>query len=197
MFVVCHETAEQKARDRAEKEGKVKEQIKQLKSDKKALEAAQKVAERRGWARESLLSHIVMDIDVKLAHAERQADDPFEEAKQLIRDWGRLVNNASILQQVALYVRHLELEVKQLESIAIPAEVFQRAALQRRIKHQRRELRMLNRGMHRQALEIKSYEHTNSDLHRNKGYLMGEIVKHQEKIRGLESEIKGMKAMKS
>jgi len=98
---------------------------------------------------------------------------------------------------VALYVRHLELEVKQLESTAIPAEVFNRAALQRRIKHQRRELRMLNRGMHRQALEIKSYEHINSDLHRNKGYLMGEIVKHQEKIRGLESEIKGMKAMKS
>jgi len=26
---------------------------------------------------------------------------------------------------------------------------------------------------------------------------MGEIVKYQEKIRGLESEIKGMKAMKS
>jgi len=177
------------------------EQIEQLKADKATLEAAQKVAERRGWARESLLSHIVMDIDVKLAHAERQASDPWKEAKQLIRYWGRddlmLDNNGRLLQQVALYVRHLELEVKQLESTAIPAEVFNRAALQRRIKHQRRELRMLNRGMHRQALEIKSYEQVNSDLHRNKGYLMGEIVKHQEKIRSLESEIKGMKAMKS
>jgi predicted RNase H-like nuclease (RuvC/YqgF family) len=182
MFVVCHETAEQAKRTRAEKEGKMKEQIEQLKSDKAALEAAKEAMQM---------------FETKIAELERQADDPFEEAKQLIRDWGRLVNNASILQQVALYVRHLELEVKQLESIAIPAEVFQRAALQRRIKHQRRELRMLNRGMHRQALEIKSYEHTNSDLHRNKGYLMGEIVKHQEKIRGLESEIKGMKAMKS
>ena len=94
----------------------INEQIEQLKSDKTALEAAQKVAERRGWARESLLSHIVMDIDVKLAHAERQASDPFEEAKQLIRDWGRLVNNASILQQVAIYVRHLELKAKELEA---------------------------------------------------------------------------------
>jgi vacuolar-type H+-ATPase subunit I/STV1 len=182
MFVVCHETAEQAKRTRAEKEGKMREQIEQLKAEIAALEAAKEAMQK---------------FETKIAEIERQADDPFEEAKQLIRDWGRLVNNASILQQVALYVRHLELEVKQLESIAIPAEVFQRAALQRRIKHQRRELRMLNRGMHRQALEIRSYEHINSDLHRNKGYLMGEIVKHQEKIRGLESEIKGMKAMKS
>jgi hypothetical protein len=132
---------------------------------------------------------------------EQLADDSFKEAKQLIRHWGRddlmLDNNGRLLQQVALYVHHLKSKVKQLENTAIPAEVFQRAALQRRIKHQRRELKMLNRGMHRQALEIKSLEHANSDLHRNKGYLMGEIVKHQEKIRGLESEIKGMKAMKS
>ena len=164
----------------------MKEQIEQLKSDKAALEAAKEAMQK---------------FETKIAEIEKQADDPWKEAKQLIRYWGRddlmLDNNGRLLQQVALYVRRLELEVKQLESTAIPAEVFNRAALQRRIKHQRRELKMLNRGMHRQALEIRSYEHINSDLHRNKGYLMGEIVKHQEKIRGLESEIKGMKAMKS
>jgi hypothetical protein len=89
--------------------------------------------------------------EAKIAEFEKQADDPWKEAKQLIRHWGRddlmLDNNGRLLQQVALYVYHLEEKAKQLESTAIPAEVFNRAALQRRIKHQRRELKRLNNAM--------------------------------------------------
>jgi hypothetical protein len=153
----------------------MREQIEQLKAEIAALEAAKEAMQK---------------FETKIAEIEKQADDPWKEAKQLIRYWGRddlmLDNNGRLLQQVALYVRYLELKAKQLENTAIPAEVFQRAALQRRIKHQRRELKMLNRGMHRQALEIKSYEHINSDLHQNKGYLMAEIERLRNRLDDLE-----------
>jgi hypothetical protein len=153
----------------------MREQIEQLKAEIAALEAAKEAMQK---------------FETKIAEIEKQADDPWKEAKQLIRYWGRddlmLDNNGRLLQQVALYVRYLELKAKQLENTAIPAEVFQRAALQRRIKHQRRELKMLNRGMHRQALEIKSYEHINSDLHQNKGYLMAEIERLRDRLDDLE-----------
>lgn len=179
----------------------MKELTEQLKADKAALEVALKLIAHQDMRTDDFLISRIKMFETKIAELERQADDPWKEAKQLVEYWHRadilFDKNADLRRKVALYVRHLEEKVKQLESTAIPAEVFQRAALQRRIKHQRRELKMLNRGMHRQALEIKSYEHINSDLHRNKGYLMGEIVKHQEKIRSLESEIRGMKAMKS
>jgi hypothetical protein len=192
MFVVCHETAEQAKRTRAEKEGKMREQIEQLKSDLETLKAAQIVMRKHGGYVSELVIETGIRIQDQINELERQADDPWKEARQLIRYWGRddlmLDNNGRLLQQVALYVRHLELEVKQLESTAIPAEVFQRAALQRRIKHQRRELRMLNRGMHRQALEIKSCEHINNDLHQNKGYLMAEIERLRNKLDDLECQ---------
>ena len=153
----------------------MREQIEQLKAEIAALEAAKEAMQK---------------FETKIAEIEKQADDPWKEAKQPIRYWGRddlmLDNNGRLLQQVALYVRYLELKAKQLENTAIPAEVFQRAALQRRIKHQRRELKMLNRGMHRQALEIKSYEHINSDLHQNKGYLMAEIERLRDRLDDLE-----------
>jgi DNA repair exonuclease SbcCD ATPase subunit len=198
MFVVCDETAEQAKRTRAKKEGKVKEQIEQLKSDIETLKAALRLIAHQDMRTDDFLISRIKMFETKLAELEKQADDPWKGVKMALDCWsGSNSNVSSPYRDVVRYVRHLEEKAKQLESTAIPAEVFNRAALQRRIKHQRRELRMLNRGMHRQALEIKSYEHTNSDLHRNKGYLMGEIVKHQEKIRGLESEIKGMKAMKS
>jgi prefoldin subunit 5 len=64
----------------------MREQIEQLKAEIAALEAAKEAMQK---------------FETKIAEIERQADDPFEEAKQLIRDWGRLVNNASILQQVS------------------------------------------------------------------------------------------------
>lgn len=91
------------------------EQIEQLKADKSALEAAQIVMRKHGVASE-LAKEIIFRIQDEIKKLEKQADDPWKEAKQLIRDWGRLVNNASILQQVALYVRHLEGKVKELES---------------------------------------------------------------------------------
>jgi hypothetical protein len=47
---------------------------------------------------------------------------------------------------------------------------------------------MLNRGMHRQALEIKSCEHINNDLHQNKGYLMAEIERLRNKLDDLECQ---------
>ncbi len=97
------------------------EQIEQLKADKAALEAAQKAAERQGKrVYANILTKIILEAEAELAELERQASDPWKEAKQLIRYWGRddlmLDNNGRLLQQVALYVRHLELEVKQLES---------------------------------------------------------------------------------
>jgi hypothetical protein len=173
------------------------EQIEQLKADIAALEAAQNVMRKHGGYASELAKEIVVQIQDEIKELEKQAADPWQDAKEYLIAMESPLSASYWQNVVAKYVRHLEEKVKQLENTAIPAETFNRAALQRRIKHQRRELRMLNRGMHRQALEIKSYEQVNSDLHRNKGYLMGEIVKHQEKIRSLESEIKGMKAMKS
>jgi hypothetical protein len=173
------------------------EQIEQLKADKATLEAAQIVLRKHGKDSSLVVDDAAVCIQEKINRLEKQSADPWQEAKEYLPAMESTVAASHWQNEVAKYVRHLEEKVKQLENTAIPAETFNRAALQRRIKNQRRELRMLNRGMHRQALEIRSYEHTNSDLHRNKGYLMGEIVKHQEKVRGLESEIKGMKAMKS
>ncbi len=129
----------------------MREQIEQLKSDLETLKAAQIVMRKHGGYVSELVIETGIRIQDQINELERQADDPWKEARQLIRYWGRddlmLDNNGRLLQQVALYVRHLELEVKQLESTAIPAEVFQRAALQRRIKHQRRELKRLNNAM--------------------------------------------------
>jgi hypothetical protein len=59
------------------------EQIEQLKADKAALEAAKKVAERHGWVRGNSWDYIMMDLDGKIARAEKQAADPWKEAKQL------------------------------------------------------------------------------------------------------------------
>jgi hypothetical protein len=96
------------------------EQIEQLKADKAALEAAQIVMRKHGGYVSELVIETGIRIQDKIKELERQADDPWKEAKQLIRYWGRddlmLDNNGRLLQQVALYVRHLELEVKQLES---------------------------------------------------------------------------------
>jgi hypothetical protein len=92
-----------------------------------------------------------MEIAGKIAELEKQAADPWKEAKQLVKHWhregGLYDKNGELRREVALYVFHLEEKVKQLESTAIPAEVFNRAALQRRIKHQRRELKRLNNAM--------------------------------------------------
>jgi hypothetical protein len=78
------------------------EQIEQLKSDKAALEAAKEAMQK---------------FETKIAELERQADDPFKEAKQFIEYWGRdeflLYNPGGILQQVALYVRHLEIQLEE------------------------------------------------------------------------------------
>jgi hypothetical protein len=175
----------------------MKEQIEQLKADKSALEAALRLIAHQDMRTDDFLISRIKMFETKIAELEKQASDPWQDAKEYLIAMESPLSASYWQNVVAKYVHHLEEKAKQLESTAIPAQVFQRAALQRRIKHQRRELRMLNRGMHRQALEIKSLEHANSDLHRNKGFLMGEIVKNQEKIRGLESEIKGMKAMKS
>jgi hypothetical protein len=129
----------------------MKEQIEQLKADKATLEAAQETATRRGFVRGQLYEHTIMEIAGKIAELEKQAADPWKEAKQLVKYWhregGLYDKNGELRREVALYVFHLEEKVKQLESTAIPAEVFNRAALQRRIKHQRRELKRLNNAM--------------------------------------------------
>jgi hypothetical protein len=98
----------------------MKEQIEQLKADKSALEVAQIVMRKHGGYVSELVIETGIRIQDQINELEKQADDPWKEAKQLIRYWGRddlmLDNNGRLLQQVALYVRHLELEVKQLES---------------------------------------------------------------------------------
>jgi hypothetical protein len=120
MFVVCDETAEQAKRTRAEKGGKMREQIEQLKSDKAALEVAQIVMRKHGNDSSLIVDDAAVRIQEKINRLEKQTDDPWKEAKQLIRYWGRddliLDNNGRLLQQVALYVRHLELKAKELEA---------------------------------------------------------------------------------
>jgi hypothetical protein len=127
------------------------EQIEQLKTDKAALEAAQNVMRKHGGYASELAKEIVFQIQDEIKELEKQAADPWKEAKQLVEYWHRanplLDKSAELRREVSLYVRHLEEKAKQLESTAIPAEVFQRAALQRRIKHQRRELKRLNNAM--------------------------------------------------
>jgi hypothetical protein len=127
------------------------EQIEQLKADKAALEAAQIVMRKHGCGISKYIEQTVVVIQETINELERQADDPWKEAKQLVEHWHRanplLDKSAELRHEVSLYVRHLEGKVKELESVAIPAEVFQRAALQRRIKHQRRELKRLNNAM--------------------------------------------------
>ena len=96
------------------------EQIEQLKADKAALEAALRLIAHQDMRTDDFLISRIKMFETKIAELEKQADDPWKEAKQLIRYWGRdnlmLDNNGRLLQQVALYVRYLELEVKQLES---------------------------------------------------------------------------------
>jgi hypothetical protein len=129
----------------------MKEQIEQLKADKATLEAAQTVMRKHGGYASELAKEIVFQIQDEIKELEKQAADPWKEAKQLVEYWHRedvlFDKSAELRREVALYVRHLEEKVKQMESTAIPAEVFQRAALQRRIKHQRRELKRLNNAM--------------------------------------------------
>lgn len=117
MLVVCDETAEQKARARAEKEGKMKEKIEQLKADKAALEEAQIVLRKHGNESSLIVDDAAVRIQEKINRLEKQAVDPWKEAKQLIRHWGRddlmLDNNGRLLQQVAFYVRHLEIQLEE------------------------------------------------------------------------------------
>lgn len=139
------------------------EQIEQLKSDKATLEAAQVVMRKHNGFVSELAIETGFRIQDKIKELEKQADDPWQEAKQLVEYWHREVilfdKNAGLRRKVALYVRHLEEKVKQLENTAIPAEVFQRAALQRRIKHQRRELKRLNNAMKQWAAKaLLDYE---------------------------------------
>jgi hypothetical protein len=98
----------------------MREQIEQLKSDKAALEVAQIVMRKHGNDSSLIVDDAAVRIQEKINRLEKQTDDPWKEAKQLIRYWGRddliLDNNGRLLQQVALYVRHLELKAKELEA---------------------------------------------------------------------------------
>jgi hypothetical protein len=99
---------------------KVSKQIEQLKAEIAALEAAQIVMRKHGCGISKYIEQTVVVIQETINELEKQADDPWKEAKQLIGYWGRddlmLDNNGRLLQQVALYVRHLELKAKELEA---------------------------------------------------------------------------------
>jgi hypothetical protein len=95
----------------------MKEQIEQLKSDKAALEVALRLISHQDMRTDDFLVSRIKMFETKIAELERQADEPFKEAKHLIRHWGRddlmLDNNGRLLQQVALYVRHLEIQLEE------------------------------------------------------------------------------------
>ena len=95
----------------------MKEQIEQLKADKAALEAAQIVMRKHGNDSSLIVDDAAVRIQEKINRLEKQAADPWKEAKQLIRHWGRddlmLDNNGRLLQQVAFYVRHLEIQLEE------------------------------------------------------------------------------------
>jgi len=98
----------------------MKEQIEQLKSDKAALEAAQLVMRKHGGHVSELVIETGIRIQNQINELEKQADDPWKEVKQIVEYWNSheflLYNPGGILQQVALYVRHLELKAKELEA---------------------------------------------------------------------------------
>ena len=138
----------------------MQEEIEQLKADKAALEMAQIVMRKHGGYVSELVIETGIRIQDKIKELEKQANDPWEDAKELMQDYiDRDHHGVNYEAKVARYAKHLEEKVKQLENTAIPAEVFQRAALQRRIKNQRRELKRLNNAMKQWAAKaLLDYE---------------------------------------
>jgi hypothetical protein len=133
----------------------MKEQIEQLKADKAALEVAQLVMRKHCGYISELAEDLGFRIQDKIKELEKQADDPWHEAKDAVKE----ISETWACRPIAKYVCHLEDRVKELENTAIPAEIFNRAALQRRIKHQRRELKRLNNAMKQWAAKaLLDYE---------------------------------------
>lgn len=98
----------------------MKEQIEQLKADKAALELAQLVMRKHGGYVSELVIETGIRIQDQIKELERQADDPWKEAKELIAFWEVQSDNFPSYyvrqRDAAKYVRHLEGKVKELES---------------------------------------------------------------------------------
>lgn len=95
----------------------MKELLEQLKADLETLKAALRLIAHQDMRTDDFLISRIKMFETKIAELERQADNPWKEAKQLIRHWGRddlmLDNNGRLLQQVALYVRYLEIQLEE------------------------------------------------------------------------------------
>ena len=90
------------------------EQIEQLKSDKAALEAAQIVLRKHGSDSSLIVEDAAVLIQEKINRLEKQAADPWQDAKEYLIAM-ELPLSASYWQNVvAKYVRHLEEIEKEL-----------------------------------------------------------------------------------
>ncbi len=93
----------------------MKEQIEQLKADKVILEAAQEIADRRGFV-PGLCEYVIKEIVEEIDGLENQNADPWKGAKELLDHWEVKTGFREDCFKVSQYVRHLEEKVKQLES---------------------------------------------------------------------------------
>ena len=95
----------------------MKEKIEQLKADKAALEEAQIVLRKHGNDSSLIVDDAAVCIQEKINRLEKQAADRWKEVKQIVEYWNSheflLYNPGGILQQVALYVRHLEIQLEE------------------------------------------------------------------------------------
>lgn len=93
------------------------EQIEQLKADKAALEVAQIVMRKHGCYVSELVIETGIRIQDKIKELEKQAVDPWQDAKGLMQDYiDRDHHGINYEAKVARYAKHLEEKVKQLES---------------------------------------------------------------------------------
>jgi len=90
------------------KAGNMKEKIKQLKADKVILEAAQEIADRRGFV-PGLCEYVIKEIVEEIDGLENQNADPWKGAKELLDHWEVKTGFREDCFKVSQYVRHLQI----------------------------------------------------------------------------------------
>lgn len=84
------------------------EQIEKLRKDIELLNAALIVMRKHGIGCTAIVADSVVDLTCNLAELEKQADDPWKEAKKRVDFWHENFDADTIQMKVVAYVRHLE-----------------------------------------------------------------------------------------
>lgn len=92
------------------------EQIEQLEADKATLEAARIVLRKHGNDSSLIVEDAVVRIKEQINRLEKQAADPWQDAKEHLIEMESFLSATYWQNVVAKYVRHLEKKVEELES---------------------------------------------------------------------------------